>query len=167
MNATHDRNRKALLLENDPVARASLAAALRARGFEVVAAADGAAGVAHLLDLLLDLDLLVSAVDLPGRDGTSLLRLVRIAGGERDLRVVLTGRGVRSHERARLLLAGADAVVDLSDGAEAAARTAAAPPSARPADLRPIDPWLPVPLPAPFPFRLPDLGPEPALAGLA
>ncbi|HSN93172.1 MAG TPA: response regulator [Anaeromyxobacteraceae bacterium] len=167
MKARHERTRKALLLENDPVARGALSAALRARGFEVVAAGDGEAGVARLLDLLLDLDLLVSAVDLPGRDGASLLRLVRVSGGERDLRVVLTGRDLRSFDRARLLALGADAVVDLRDGAERAARSAAALAPAGEGSPRPSarDPWLPVPLPAPR-FR-PPAGPELALAGLA
>ena len=169
MNAPIERTPKALLLENDKVAREALAAALRTRGFDVVTARDGETGTARLLDLLLDLDLLVSAVDLPGRDGASLLRLVRISGGERELPVVITGRGLRSSDRARLLVLGADAVVDLRDGTETAARSAAAAAapshdsSRRPA---PLDPWLPVPLPAPA-FHPAPRGPELALAGLA
>jgi DNA-binding response OmpR family regulator len=168
MNAPIERNRKALLLENDPAARESLAAALRARGFEVATAGDGETGVVRLLDLLLDLDLLVSSVDLPGRDGASLLRLIRVSGGERELPVVLTGRGLRSFDRARLLALGADAVVDLGDGAELAARSAAAAAPIRAASRRPalLDPYLPVPLPPP-PFRPVGRGPELALAGLA
>jgi CheY-like chemotaxis protein len=168
MNAPIERTRKALLLENDPFTRAALAAALAARGFQVATASDGASGVAGLLDLLLDLDLLVSSVDLPGRGGADLLHLVRTSGGERDLPVVLTGHGVGSGQRARLLALGADAVADLADGVESAARTAAgATPARAAARPAPVDPWLPIPLPAPFPFRLPDRVPEPALSGLA
>jgi two-component system chemotaxis sensor kinase CheA len=169
MTAPSERTPKALLLENDPVTRGALAGALRARGFDVVTARDGEAGVALLLDLLLDLDLLVSALDLPGRAGADLLHLVRVSGGERDLPVVLTGRGVRSAERARLLALGADAVADLGDGAESAARAAAAAAPARhvappPA---PLDPYLPLSMPVPPAFSRPAPGPDLALAGLA
>lgn len=120
MNATTTRQPKALLLDGDPSLRL-LATALLDRGCEVRAARDAAAGLELLLDELLDLDVLVVDRELPGRDGASLVRLVREAGGERDLAiVVLADRPARS-ERAQLLALGADAVLDRADGPSAAA----------------------------------------------
>jgi DNA-binding response OmpR family regulator len=153
MNATTDRTPRALLLENDPGTLDRLAGALRARGLEVLAERDGEAGLARLIDTLLDLDVLVVGAALPGRDATALLRLVRGAGGERELPIVVAGSGLGAGVKVQLLLLGADAVVDLADGAEAAAReaaTAARSGRAAGAPLRAAAPtFLPVPLPAP------------------
>jgi DNA-binding response OmpR family regulator len=120
MNATTTRRPKALLLDDDPTVLRLLATALLARGFEVRAATDGEAGVHLLLDELLDLDVLVADRDLPGRDGASLLRLVREAGGERDLAIVLLADQARRDDREELLALGADAVVDRTLGVDAA-----------------------------------------------
>lgn len=118
---TTARPARALLLDGDLRALHALAVTLEARGLEVRAAADGHAGLDLLLDELLGLDVLVVDLDLPGRDGAALLDLVRRAGGERDLAVVVlasvAGRGLR----ARLAALGADAVVDRADGPAAAA----------------------------------------------
>jgi CheY-like chemotaxis protein len=124
MRANPRRQRKALLLHGDAGSTRLLGEALQQRGFEVLAAADGERGLARLTDELLDLDVLVLDVDLPGRDGWSLLRLVRAAGGERDLRIVMTGRGLDVARREQLRWLGADAVVDLDDGAASVADAA-------------------------------------------
>jgi CheY-like chemotaxis protein len=125
MTPTTTRRPRALLLDDDPAVLRLLGTILEARGFEVRSAADGASGLELLLDELLDLDVLVTDAELPGRDGASLLRLVRHAGGERDLGVVvLAGPAPRgAHEQ--LLALGADAVVDRAEGLAAAANAIA------------------------------------------
>jgi DNA-binding response OmpR family regulator len=128
MNATTTRRPKALLLDDDPTVLRLLGTALLARGLEVRAARDAAAGLELLLDELLDLDVLVVDRDLPGRDAASLVRLVREAGGERDLPIVVLADGAGRAERAQLLALGADAVLDRADGPSAAAAAIAAAP---------------------------------------
>jgi DNA-binding response OmpR family regulator len=110
---------KALLLAQDPTRSAALETGLRSRGFEVRAAADGVAGTALLLDLLLDLDVVVMDHDLPGRDASALVHLVRGPGGEHDLALVVVLPGDVPTARARLLAAGADAVTAPSPAAAA------------------------------------------------
>jgi CheY-like chemotaxis protein len=119
-----DRNPRALLLATDHETLYSLATSLERRGFEVLAAMDGAAGVECLLDNLLSLDLVVSDLDLPGRDGASLLELVRVAGGERDLAMVIRAAGLSACERDGLRVLGADAVVCATDAADRVAAIA-------------------------------------------
>jgi DNA-binding response OmpR family regulator len=126
MNAKDSRRPKALLLDDDPTVLRLLATALLERGFEVLAATEAEAGLELLLDELLDLDVLVADRDLPGRDGASLVRLVREAGGERDLALVLLSDGTGPDDRERLLALGADAVVDRAAGHLAAADAVAA-----------------------------------------
>jgi CheY-like chemotaxis protein len=121
MNATTIRKPRALLLDDDPVVLRLLGTALEARGFDVRAARDGDTGLELLIDELLDLDVLVADADLPGRDGVSLLHLVRHAGGERDLAVVVLANPAPRGVRAQLLALGADAVVDRAIGHEATA----------------------------------------------
>src|SRR5512134_1770150 len=79
----------ALLLDDDPAVLRLLGRALAAHGLEVLAATEGASGLELLLDELLHLDVLVIDLDLPGRDGWAMLRLIRGAGGEEDLGVVV------------------------------------------------------------------------------
>jgi CheY-like chemotaxis protein len=117
---------KALLLDDDPAVLRLLGRALAARGLEVLAATEGAGGLELLIDELLHLDVLVVDLDLPGRDGWAMLRLIRGAGGEEDLGVVVLADRPDAGVRARLLALGADAVVDRADGPEEAARAALA-----------------------------------------
>src|SRR5512143_609727 len=126
MRPTTARRPRALLPDDDPAVARLLGRALSARGLDVLAAADGARGLDLLLDELLDLDVLVVDLELPGRDAWTLLRLIRCAGGEEDLGVVVLGGALAPGVGARLLALGADAVVDRSAGPEAAARTVAA-----------------------------------------
>lgn len=116
------RTPKALLLDDDPVVLRLLGRSLSARGAEVLAAAEGEGGLALLLDRLLDLDVLVIDLDLPGRDAWAMLRLIRVAGGEQDLGVVVLAGPLAPGVGARLLALGADAVVDRTAGPEVAAR---------------------------------------------
>src|SRR5512138_2239582 len=76
--------------------------------------------------LLLDGDptvlrLLGTASDLPGRDAASLVDLVRRAGGEADLGIVVLAGEPSGALRTRLFALGADAVVDRALGPDAAA----------------------------------------------
>src|SRR5512138_236806 len=89
MNATTSRRPRALLLDDDSTVLRLLGTALEARGFDVRAALDAQGGIEILTDELLDLDVLVADADLPGRDGAALVDLVRRAGGERDLGIVV------------------------------------------------------------------------------
>ncbi|HEX9050016.1 MAG TPA: response regulator [Anaeromyxobacter sp.] len=145
MNATTSRRPRALLLDDDPTVLRLLGTALEARGFEVRAAVDARSGIDALTDELLDLDVLVADAELPGRDAASLVHLVRHAGGERDLGIVVLAGAPSPDLRSRLLALGADAVVDRAVGHDAAAevvrgladRRAAAAPT-----------WLDGPVPA-------------------
>jgi DNA-binding response OmpR family regulator len=109
---TTNETLRALLLDGDVTALRVLGCALERRGVDVRAAGDGARGLEILLDELLSLDVLVVDLDLPARDGWSFLRLVRGAGGERDLAVVVLARDASPALRGQLASLGADAVVD-------------------------------------------------------
>ncbi len=121
MNATNIRRPRALLLDDDPTVLRLLGAVLEARGFEVRAATDAASGLGLLLDELFELDVLVADAELPGRDAVSLVHLVRHAGGERDLGLVVLASGAGRGFREQLFALGADAVVDRALGHDAAA----------------------------------------------
>ena len=124
--STSTRPRRALLLDDDTTVLRLLGTALEARGFELRAATDGEAGFALLLDELLDLDVVVVDADLPGRDARALLHLVRWAGGERELGVVVLAGGLDAAEKDALLALGADAVVDRRAGHAVAVEAIAA-----------------------------------------
>jgi two-component system, chemotaxis family, chemotaxis protein CheY len=121
-----NRTPKALLLDDDSTVLRLLGTALETSGFVVRAATDGDAGLGLLLDELLDLDVLVVDLDLPRRDARALLHLVRRAGGERDLGVVVLAGAVDRDVRRELLALGANAVVDRRAGHAVAAAAIAA-----------------------------------------
>jgi CheY-like chemotaxis protein len=112
---------RALVLDGDPAAVGDLRRSLEAGCFSVLSAGDGTSGLALLLDELLGLDVLVLDLDLPGRDARSFANLVRRAGGERDLAIVVLASETTPALRGELLALGVDAVVDRSGGAESAA----------------------------------------------
>jgi len=112
---------RALLLDGDAAALRTVGGALERRGADVLVAQDGVSGVELLIDALLALDVLVLDLDLPGRDGWSILRLVRGAGGERDLAIVVLAREPSPALRAQLAALGADRVVDRAEAPEFAA----------------------------------------------
>lgn len=139
--STSTRTPKALLLDDDTTVLRLLGTALEARGFDVRAAIDGEAGLALLVDELIDLDVLVVDADLPRRDARALLHLVRWAGGERELGIVVLAGGLDDAAKDGLLALGADAVVDRRAGhavaleaISAVARRAAPSPVRRVAD---------------------------------
>lgn len=103
--------RRALVIDDDLLARRMLGDALAGRGFEVLAAEDGAAGLRVLSEELLGLDLLVTDLRMPSIDGEQLLRLIRQAGGERDLAVLVVTSDLDADLEQRLVAAGADAVI--------------------------------------------------------
>jgi DNA-binding response OmpR family regulator len=121
---SHERRLRALVLEADDAAVRAVRRSLEQAGFEVLCARDGAAGLDLLLDELLHLDVVVADLDLPVRDARALARLVRGAGGEQDLALVVPGRAVTPRLRAELFAAGVDAVVDRSEGPRAVAAAA-------------------------------------------
>lgn len=153
MTAAHETNarRRALLLEDDASQAPALREALEARGFDVLHAADAASGLALLLETLLDLDVLVVDEDLPGRGAKALTHLVRRAGGEQDLALVVVADAAPFLVRAELAALGADAVVERAEGASAVAGAAAAAVASRaPA----AEPARAAPPTAPWPERL-------------
>jgi CheY-like chemotaxis protein len=130
MTATNESHlgRKALILCSDPARRTRLEEALWACGLHVHSAADGESGLERLLEDLLTLDVLVIDLRLDGRDAWSLLRLVRSAGGEQELPIVVAAEELDARTAALLAAAGADAAVgardDVGDIAVVAARLA-------------------------------------------
>jgi DNA-binding response OmpR family regulator len=118
--STTNRTPKALLLDDDTTVLRLVGTALEARGFDVRAATDGEAGLSLLVDELLALDVVLVDADLPGRDARALLHLVRWAGGERELGVVVLAGALDDAAKDDLLALGADAVVDRRAGHAAA-----------------------------------------------
>ncbi|HET9595434.1 MAG TPA: response regulator [Anaeromyxobacteraceae bacterium] len=139
---------RALLLASDRRLRRRVRRDLEGRGFEVVAAGDGEKGLSLLLDELLRLDVLVLDLALAGRDGWSLVRLIRESGGERELPIVVVSARQDDGLRRRLLALGADAVVSPEDAARCAlllglfGRAAHAAPPPRPVSALPMLPAL-------------------------
>jgi CheY-like chemotaxis protein len=125
MNDLHDaltevsaRPRRALVVDDDALARQKTADALVARGFEVVTAADAGEGLHILAEELLSLDLLVTDLYLPGASGEDLVATIRRAGGESELVVVVMTGSPTPELATRLGLAGADLLVGKELGAE-------------------------------------------------
>lgn len=131
LDATPERSLRALVLDDDEAALRAARRSLEHAGFDVLAARDGTSGLDLLLGELLHLDVLVADLDLPHRDARSLAHLVRRAGGERDLALVVLVRTATAAERAELLALGVDAVVDRSEGPRAVAAAALAAVAAR------------------------------------
>jgi CheY-like chemotaxis protein len=121
---------RVLVVEEDPLLRSLLEAALVQQGFGVRTASDGAAGVAVLLEELFSLEAVLVSLQLPGAGGRQLVELVRRAGGEHDLTLVLTTVRLDAEARALQKAADVDALVDKRMGperiAEAVAEAAAA-----------------------------------------
>lgn len=120
------RRRRALVVDDDGLSRRMLSDALEARGFEVVCADDGAAGLQVLSEELLSLDLLVCDLWMPGMDGEVLLRTVRQAGGEGDLAIVMISGQLEPGLEKKLQREGADAVLEKELGPTFLAQAAAA-----------------------------------------
>lgn len=125
MSALHDalalvsaRPRRALVVDDDALARQMVADALVERGFEVLTAGDASEGLHVLTEELLGIDLLVTDLYLPEESGEKLVARIRQAGGESDLVIaVMTGRPDAELAR-RLGEAGADLLVGKELGPE-------------------------------------------------
>jgi CheY-like chemotaxis protein len=118
------RPRRALVVDDDALVCRMLQEALRGRGFEVLTARDGAAGLSLLADELLALDLLVTDVKMPHMDGETLVRTIRRAGGESDLAIVVVTGAMEPGLEPRLERDGADAVLDKALGPDLIAQAA-------------------------------------------
>jgi CheY-like chemotaxis protein len=112
---------RALVLDGDPAALDVMTGALERCGVATVTALDGSSGVTVLLDELLTLDVLVVDLDLPHRDARRIAWMIRHAGGDRDLGIVVVVPEASDALRAELHALGVDAVVERFRGPEAAA----------------------------------------------
>ncbi|HEY6002943.1 MAG TPA: response regulator [Anaeromyxobacter sp.] len=106
------RPRRALVIDDDALCREILGDALTERGYEVLQAPDGAAGLRMLTDELLSLDAVVTDLAMPNMDGEAFVRAVRGAGGERDLAIVVATGTDDPFARSRLEATGVDAIVE-------------------------------------------------------
>lgn len=145
---------RALVLDPNPISLTSLAWSLEARFFSVCTAPDGARGLDLLLEELLSLDVLVIDDALPGRGALAFAELIRRAGGERDLAIVVVAAAPSPELREALLAHGVDAVVDRAEGSDAAALAAVAAVAARASRTLEAEPP---------PVAAPEREPEPAL----
>ncbi len=118
------RARRVLVVDDDALVRRMLADALADRGFEVITATDGQDGLRVLSEELLALDLLVTDVYMPGMDGEQFVQMIRRAGGEADLAIVVVTGKMEPGLEPRLESAGADAVLDKALGPELLAQAA-------------------------------------------
>jgi CheY-like chemotaxis protein len=118
------RPRRALVVDDDALVCRMLQEALRGRGFEVLTAGDGVAGLSLLTDELLALDLLVTDVKMPRMDGETFVRTIRCAGGESDLAIVVVTGAMEPGLEQRLERDGADAVLDKALGPDLIAQAA-------------------------------------------
>ncbi|HET9595108.1 MAG TPA: response regulator [Anaeromyxobacteraceae bacterium] len=118
------RPRRALVVDDERLVRAVLAEALRERGFEVLTAEHGAAGLSVVADELLALDLLITDLKMPQMDGEAFLRTIRSAGGESELAIVVVTGALQDGVEKRLQQEGADAVLDKALGPDLIAQAA-------------------------------------------
>jgi CheY-like chemotaxis protein len=118
------RARRALVVDDDALVRRMLADALADRGFEVITGTDGQDGLRVLSEELLALDLLVTDVHMPGMGGEHFVQMIRRAGGEADLAIVVVTGKMEPGLEPRLEAAGADAVLDKALGPELVAQAA-------------------------------------------
>jgi len=114
---------RVLVVDDDPTSRYVVEHDLLGLGAEVLVAGDGKAGLQTLTDHLLDLDLLITDLDMPGMDGLALVRMVRAQGGEADLPILVVSGWLTPEKRSALHALGA-AVVDKGDGASSIAAAA-------------------------------------------
>lgn len=142
---------RALVLDGDAASLAELERAFAARRVTAITSPDGASGLDRLLDELLSLDVLVVELDLPRRDARAFARLVREAGNEQDLALVVLAHGPTAALRDELGALGVDAVLDRRLGPAAVVAAALEAVSARRATraMAP-EPWRNTPAAAPL-----------------
>lgn len=112
------RPRRAMVVDDDLLARKMMADALVERGFEVLTASDAEEGLRVLAEEILSLDLLVTDHFLPGKSGEEFVAKIRGSGGEAELViVVMTGSPDRDLAE-RVGRAGADLLLGKELGPE-------------------------------------------------
>ncbi len=105
-------SRRALVVDDDKFFRSIIGNLLRLAGFDVREASDGEGALRLLTDELLQLDLLLLDLYMPGMTGVELVDRIRRVGRERDLAVVLlTGAELSQAEAEGLERLGADDVL--------------------------------------------------------
>jgi CheY-like chemotaxis protein len=117
---------RALVIDDDPAVLALITHGLVEAGVEVLTAGDGASGLRLLVEHLLNLDLLVCDLQMPGLDGATLIRIVRAEGGERDLAILVLAGTISPRDRELLTRLGVDELVEKREGSGHAVRRAVA-----------------------------------------
>lgn len=118
------RHGRAIVVDDDILIRLILADALEERGFEVLTAPNGMAGLQLLSETILTVSVLVTDVLMPGLDGIDFIRTIRTVGGESELCLVAVTGSEDPFRRTLLLEAGADLVLEKSLGPQAIAAAA-------------------------------------------
>lgn len=152
---------RALVLDADPASLRALAWSLEARFISACTASDGTRGLDLLLEGLLSLDVLVIDAALPDRDALAFAELIRRAGGERDLAIVVVTASATPELRAACYSLDVDALVERREGPDAVALAAVAAVASRAAGTRAL---AAAPPPAPAPEPEPELELEAAPA---
>jgi two-component system capsular synthesis sensor histidine kinase RcsC len=116
---------RALLVDDDVAAVQLLRAGLEEVGIEVLVASDGVAALRQLVDHLLYLDLLVTDLNMPNLDGTTLVRIIRAEGGETELAILVIAATVSDRDSAMLARLGVDGIILKSKGSDAIVRRGA------------------------------------------
>ena len=116
---------RALLVDDDAAAVRLLGAGLEQAGIEVLVASDGADALRQLVDHLLHLDLLVTVLNMPNLDGTTLVRIIRAEGGESELEILVIAATVSDRDSAMLGRLGVDGIILKSEGSDAIVQRAA------------------------------------------
>ena len=144
---------RVLVIDDDPVVVSVLRYGLEARGIEVVSAPDGATGLRAVIENLLDLDLLVTDLQMPGLDGVTVVRIIRSEGGERELPILVLATAASPHDRGVLAKLGVSGIVEKSAGSEQIVRLATA--LARSTRRERSKPWTSLAMSVPLaPIRL-------------
>lgn len=115
---------RALVVDDDPFALRLLRDGLEGAGVEVLSASDGTGGLQQLVEHLLDLDLLVTDLNMPGLDGKALVRIIRSEGGERELPILVVAGTVSEEDRILLSRLGVTDIVEKCAGSDHIIRTA-------------------------------------------
>lgn len=103
------RRARVLLVEDTVTTRALERSVLESAGYDVEVAGDGAEAWRLLQEV--DVDIVVSDIDMPRMDGAALCRAIRGAPQLRDLPIVLVTSLGSEEDRRRGLEAGADAYI--------------------------------------------------------
>jgi CheY-like chemotaxis protein len=116
---------RALVVDGDPVALRLLQEGLEAAGVDVIVAGDGSSALRLLVDHILDLDLLVTDLNIPAIDGVTLVRIIRAEGGERELPILVAASAPSAGDLKLLSQLCVNGIVHRSVGSERIVRRAA------------------------------------------